>query len=199
VVVANLLARAYDRAGRRRDALEALDRVLASSPRDVATLTNLAGLWARGGEFAEAARLLERARRSDPSNPAVIASLIVALGDSRDLAAARRVLAEAGPVAERVENAQRVRLRLLRERAHGRGEASGDAQPLALSPDSATRAGSAREDRSRRSPRRAGIFSRGAGPIMRERCARKSGRSSHGGDVIGSLTGRLIEKEPARS
>ncbi|MBI3448112.1 MAG: alkaline phosphatase family protein [Acidobacteria bacterium] len=103
VVVANLLAVAYEKAGRRGDALGILNHALESSPRHVATLANLAGLRARGGEFTEAVRLLERARQIDPSNPAVVASLIVALGDSRDLPAARRVMGDAGPIAERIE------------------------------------------------------------------------------------------------
>jgi len=101
VVASNLLALTWERAGRRVDAVHLLEGILHASPRDLETLTNLAGMRLRGGDAAGAVSILRRARDVNPSSLRVIANLIIALGRSKDLGGAREVFREAGVDAER--------------------------------------------------------------------------------------------------
>lgn len=101
-VAANLLALTYERAGRSADASALLTSTLESSPRDLATLTNLGGLLLREGRAGDAVAVLKRARDVDPANVEALVNLIVALGRTRDLRGARREFGGAGAAADKV-------------------------------------------------------------------------------------------------
>ncbi len=99
----NLLALTYERLGRAGEAVKVLEQVLETSPRDVATLANLAGMLLRREENRAALDLLERAREVDLSNAVVLVNLIVARGKVRDVEGAREAFESAGGLEGRVE------------------------------------------------------------------------------------------------